>query len=84
MSIPDADQYVFLVITWGKGGEDEREVYGPYPVREDGSHLNEITERAQAWKAEYPDRPGMTFYLFATALVQRGDNGGYEPTAVSS
>jgi hypothetical protein len=66
---PDRDRYVFLVITWGDGTDDEREAFGPYIAQPDGSHLEQITDKAKAWAAEHPDRPGVALHLFASGAV---------------
>lgn len=58
-------QYVFLVFTWGQA-EDQREVFGPFLVRQDGSHLQEITDQAQRWMADHPDRVDSSAELFLT------------------
>jgi hypothetical protein len=67
------EQFVFLVITWGDSppkwdGTDARELFGPFTVREDGSHLAEIEEIARAWTREHPDLPGVTMTLFLNRL----------------
>ncbi len=73
MTFPERATFVFLVITWGDGGEDERETFGPYIAQQDGSHLDLIQGRAEAWRAEHPDMPHMAVHLFATSLVPPGD-----------
>lgn len=70
---PDTAQFVFLLITWGDSGEDERETFGPWIAQQDGSHLAQIAEKGRAWRAEHPDRPGMALHLFATTAVPAGE-----------
>ncbi|HEU4753638.1 MAG TPA: hypothetical protein VFU47_11065 [Armatimonadota bacterium] len=61
----DVDRYVFLVFTWGPG-DDEREVFGPFLVRQDDSHLQEITAQAQRWMTAHPGRANSSAELFLT------------------
>ncbi|MEU6725505.1 hypothetical protein ABZ917_17500 [Nonomuraea wenchangensis] len=67
------EHFVFLVITWGDSpprwdGTDERDLFGPFLVREDGSHLDEATKTMRAWERDHPDLPGVMATLFLTRL----------------
>lgn len=69
MTFPEDASFVFLVITWG---DDQREAFGPYMVRDEAAHLEEIHEQMKEWRAEHPDRPNAAADLFATVHVPPG------------
>lgn len=69
MPFPKNANYIFMVITWG---EEQHEAFGPYLVQADGSHLEQITDRMEQWRADHPDRSGMVAHLFATEACPQG------------
>lgn len=42
---------LFVTIQWDQAGGFSAEAFGPWTVRDDGSHLNEITEFLKRWHA---------------------------------
>lgn len=66
---PGPDRFVFLVLTWAPG-EDGRAVYGPFPVRPDGGHLDDVTARFRRWSADNPRVLVTSAELFLTVSAQ--------------
>ena len=50
-----AGRFLVVHVEWDDGGEARQEIYGPWAVAEDDSHLAAITEFVKGW----PDRAGV-------------------------
>jgi hypothetical protein len=53
-----SEQLVVLAIQWGHGGE----TFGPWVVREDGSHLDDVAAFMKRWH-ERDGRPDASFLV---------------------
>jgi hypothetical protein len=71
MTAPKDATFVFLAISWGEQGDEDSEAFGPFVVREDGSHLQQVEGVARRWRAEHSGCPNMAVHLFATSPAQR-------------
>ncbi|MEV1245099.1 hypothetical protein [Nonomuraea sp. NPDC049750] len=58
-----AEQLVFVTIEWDGPKRREADPFGPWTVREDGSHLAEIQDFLKRWR-DTEAKPGMTVVMW--------------------
>lgn len=57
------EQFVFVTIEWDGADGRESEPFGPWTVREDLSHIDEIGEFAMRWR-DIEAKPGMSLTVW--------------------